>query len=373
MATNAVVPFDKAQLPAALQGAFEDATNIEPRVQLPTLSFRGKVWRLIINGEENIIAKKDEDTGEMIPRSIVEFIVLDHQVRRSRAHFEGQYKEGESQRPVCWSTDGVKPDTNVPADQKQCDTCAACPQAVKGAKITDDGKKVAACSMFKRLAITPLAKDFRFGPMLMKLPITSLWDKSNEAQAAEGWYAWDQYGEFLLNRGVKYTGMVVTAAKFDQSTSYPKLLFKAMRYITEAEIPQIQELRAAPLVTQICTGDITEALATTTEDAHADAESEGGGEIQTTPAKPATAKPAAAPAAPAAPKAPAKPAKARTAAPAKPAAPPAAAQTAAPAKPQRAPVVLDDDGPPDATQQEAGDDTPDGEEDIGALIDGWNS
>jgi hypothetical protein len=365
MATNAVVPFDKAQVPAALQGAFGDDTNIEPRVQLPTLSFRGKVFRLIINGEEHVIAKKDEDSGEMIPRSIVEFIVLDHQHRRSRAHFEGSYKEGESQRPVCWSTDGVKPDENVPEEQKQCDTCAACPQAVKGAKTTEDGRKVTACSMFKRLAVTPLAKDFRFGPMLMKLPITSLWDKSNEAQAAEGWYAWDQYGEFLLNRGVKNTAMVVTAAKFDQTPSYPKLLFKAMRYISEPEIPQIQQLRANPLVKQICTGDIAEALETTTEDVQAD-QSEGGGEIETVPAKAPPTKPAAAPAAPAAPKAPAKPAKARTA-------PPAKAAEAPPAKPQRAPVVLDEDEVPDAAQQEATGDSDDDGEDIGAMIEGWNS
>jgi hypothetical protein len=245
----ALITGGELAVPAHL-AAFNDDSNIAVRDSLPTLSFKGKVWRTKIEGEEVQLMRKNAD-GDTEPVPMVKIVVLDANRNRSRAYYEGSFVEGSSKAPDCWSGDGIKPDKDV--KQPCAATCASCPNSVKGSKINDNGKETTACSATKRVAVLPIAK-LTMAPMLLKIPQTSIWDKNNAEHEATGFYAWDQYLDFLRARGAKHTAAVVTKVKFDPNVAYPKLLFAAERWLEEAEMQAIIPVYKSEAVQKIING-----------------------------------------------------------------------------------------------------------------------
>lgn len=229
-----LIPFNSGSgLPAHIAAAFgEGEGNTEGRASIDQLSYRGKVWRLVLKGNETALTKTDPETGEINPLQVVSLVVLDFNKQRSRSYYPGDYVEGKNAIPICYSADGVTPDASV--KEKQAPTCATCPHAVKGSKMTASGKPTTACAPFKRVAVVPSVKIADHPPLLLKLAQTSVWDK--DADGKDGWYAWDQYIDMLRARGAAHSCMVETRAKFDSSTAYPKLLFSASRWLDATEI-----------------------------------------------------------------------------------------------------------------------------------------
>lgn len=335
MNTTAVTMFDQKALPAHLAD-FAEETNIVVRERIPQLSFRGKVWRVVVDGEENIVNKPGTDD----PASVVAGVILDYNKARSRAFFAGAYVDGQSSAPTCWSHDGVTPHESV--KEKQAPTCASCPQSAKGSKITDAGKETTACSQFKRAAFVPLA-NIKHTPLLLKIPQTSIWDKDAEAEAAKGFFAFDQYLDMLKRNRVMHTAQVVTKIKFDPRTAYPKLLFGPLDWLpsqlTDDVKAHLADKDNLNTILNVDPEGLPAAAETAAGGAPAVAPATGAPKTPAPAAKaPAPAKPAeedddaalmgqfAAPAA-----APVKPAAAAKAAVAKAAAKPAAAAKAAPA------------------------------------------
>lgn len=237
---NAVVPFfQQVVIPAEISNVFGDTTNIAKRDLVPSLTFRGKVWRITVAGETHDLMNGED------PRPSIDVIVLAQLPRRSRSFYEGTFVEGENKAPRCWSTDGVVPDTEV--SEPIAKTCASCPNSVKGSKITDNGKQVSACSQFRRLVVIP-ANDLGFEPLLLRIPQTSIWDKDNAENEQKGFYAWDQYVDMLRTRNVNHTAQVVTRLRFDKRMAYPKILFGPVRFITTDESAPIKELIGADKV-----------------------------------------------------------------------------------------------------------------------------
>ena len=313
-----------AQLPDYLKdwGA-ED--NVIVREQIPQISFRGKVWRLIVQGKEEVV--KNPVDGE--PVGAIQVVILDYNKARSRAYYEGDFEEGKNRAPVCWSNDGKVPDANVP--DKQSVTCDGCEWSKKGSKIAN-GKEVTACSQYKRAVVVP-ATNPDFMPLLLKIPQTSIWDKDNAENEAKNLYAFDQYMDMLKRHGIMHTGKVVTRIKFDHRQAYPKLLFKA-------DCPLPAELKPS-ILAQIAKKDELTALLNTMPDL-------SGGGASAAPAPEEFAEPVAAAvtAAPTAPVAPAAPAKATRPRPAKtPQAPAVLAPPPAP-PPEPPAALVDEDGLP---------------------------
>lgn len=184
-----IIPFDSigttgaVALPEHLAAAFGDG-NITPRVSVNQLSYRGKVWRRIVAGEETKLIRVNQDTNEEEPLPMVSVVILDHNKQRSRAFYEGNFEEGKNAAPKCYSSDGVKPDGSV---KEPCAaTCASCPNAVKGSKITENGKQTTLCAPFKRVAVVPSSNIGEHPAMLLKLAQTSIWDKDNGENEAKG-------------------------------------------------------------------------------------------------------------------------------------------------------------------------------------------
>lgn len=198
----------------------------------PQLSIKGKMFRITIDGEENLLTKVNKETGDAEPISSIKVIILNQGDRGARAYYEGAYDSGKATAPDCFSLDGKTPDAQ--STSPQASSCAACPHAVKGSKVTPTGHATTACALQRRLAVIP-ANDTGFTPLLLRLASTSAWDKEDKGgNQAKGWFAWQQYMDFLTARGVRHTAQVVTMVKFD-TTEYPKLLFRADRFLTEAE------------------------------------------------------------------------------------------------------------------------------------------
>lgn len=223
-------------IPAHVAALFsEDEANLTARVTIDQLSYRGKIWRLVVDGKEHAMLKNDPDSGEQVPVPLVNVIVLDYNKKRSRSYYPGAFEEGKNAAPVCYSADGVTPDDSVA--EKQSPTCAACPMSQKGSKITDDGKQSVACSQFKRLAIIPVGPKAGTHPvMLLRLAQTSMWDKDNKENETKGWFAWDQYMDMLRANQARHTANVATKIKFDTRFAYPKLLFSADRWLNADEL-----------------------------------------------------------------------------------------------------------------------------------------
>ena len=230
--------------PASMDSAFGDAGNIKEKISIPSLTIAGKKFTMKVDGEAKILTKTDTDTGELVNLQFVNVVVLDMNPDRSRTFFAKPYVPGESQMPECYSSDGRVPDKEIA--QPQASTCAACPKSVKGSRIKD-GREGYACDSKKRLAVWPEAMlrnaALSIPPLQMVLPITSIWDKDNTQNDAEGWFAWDNYVSDIRAKGVKHTAEIITRVKFD-NTEHPKLLFKAVRYLDDAEHAQFKEVAA---------------------------------------------------------------------------------------------------------------------------------
>jgi hypothetical protein len=331
-----------AQMPAHVAAAFaEEESNIRVKVSIPTLSIAGKKFAMNIGGETTILTKNED--GEKVNLSYINVVILDQNPNRSRTFFAKHYVSGEKQAPACYSSDGKKPDADVKTPVAA--TCASCPNSVKGSRIKE-GREGYACEAKKRLAIWPSAMlanpALGIPPMQLILPMTSIWDKENKQNDAEGWFAWDQYTDSLRNMGVTHTGMVITRIKFD-NTEHPKLLFKAVRWLDDAdhaqfgEINKVKAIKNTPEVQKLLHGRLyddehpaPEAAKPPPAIAKPKVEDDDDGFSQSVaPQKVAT--PAPAPAAPIAEKKPAKPAKPVTQAaePTKPTPPVAAVSPAA--------------------------------------------
>lgn len=253
-----IIPFDStptggiATAPAHAIAAFGDAGNIAAKLSINQLSYRGKVWRRVVDGEETLLTRPSADNpGEAEPVPIVSVVVLDHNKARSRAFYEGDFVEGKNAAPKCYSADGVTPDSDV---KEPCaTTCATCSNSVKGSKITAAGKQSTLCSPFKRVALVPSGKAIAKHPaLLLRLAQTSVWDKDNKDNEAKGWYAWDQYLDMLRARGAKHTAMVETRIKFDADMAYPKLMFSAARWLNPDEV-EAAKVRLAESADDIAT------------------------------------------------------------------------------------------------------------------------
>lgn len=252
MANNLVL-MDPNNVPAHLQDWEE--SNIVERETVPSLSYEGKAWTVVIKGEKRRLERKDAD-GDMVPVSVMRVVLLDFNVNRGRIYYEAGYDANKPGKPVCWSDDAKSADPSVSNPFEgwtgKCDTC---PKSVKGSKVTDAGKGITACSLHRMVAVLPISKGGLFHtPLRMKLAITSLYDKDNPMEA-EGWYAFDNYTKHLAQAMPgQHTAKLVTKMKFDPAVTYPKVMFMEERWVTDEEKATLRPLVKSEEVKDLVSG-----------------------------------------------------------------------------------------------------------------------
>lgn len=231
-------------LPAHLQGAFGDGSELSGGIapSFAVVSLRGKMWHIKHRGEEyTLYLPADPNNGipaNTIGKPYIDVVIVKASPVISKNYYPGGYVQGSDAPPVCFSTDGSKPD--VGSQQKQAEACQVCPHNQWGSRITPDGKKGKACADLKRLAITPLGdlKNEGFGgPMLLRVPAGSL-------------QAMDAFNRQLQAAGVPYAA-IGTRISFDTTAEYPLLKFEGMRYLTADEAGIVLELQKSDVVGRI--------------------------------------------------------------------------------------------------------------------------
>jgi len=188
------------------------------------ISIKGGVWRMIVGGEE---ITKNEDRA-------MNFVIVAAAPKVHRTFYMGKYEEGKDVGPTCWSADGVKPNDEVPAEQRQCSTCEKCPQNIEG---SGEGKS-RACRFSRRLAVM-LENDLEGNIYRLQLPAKSMFGKPDGDKMPL-----DAYAKFLAGHSVPITG-VVTEARFDTAEAVPVLKFRAVRPLTREEWDQVQVAAAS--------------------------------------------------------------------------------------------------------------------------------
>lgn len=187
------------------------------------LSIKGCVFRLIVDGKE--VTSIDE--------RYLDVVIVNAAPKVTRVFYAGQFVEGQSSPPACWSPDGDKPDAAV--KQPQSLTCANCPKNQKGSGQGDSK----ACRYNQQTAIV-LANDIEGDVMQLSLPAASIFGKAEGDNRPL-----QDYVRYMLAQGVDVT-QLITRLKFDTAVATPKLFFKPMRWLSEDEYEICQKQGMSP-------------------------------------------------------------------------------------------------------------------------------
>lgn len=218
---NDMVAITASKLPAHLQGKVKSTNVFAAAVSaggFPVVSIKGKVFH-VQRGDERTLITKGAD-GE--PAASLEAVIVAVNPNKSKVYYDQGYEEGSAAKPTCYSNDGLAPAAD--AEEPQAKKCATCPHNQWGSRITDNGGKGKACGDSMRLAIAP--PDQLNDPMLLRVPAASL-------------KTLGQYGAQLAKRGVE-PHHVVTRIGFDYNVAHPALTFKAVRFVEEHELAEVE-------------------------------------------------------------------------------------------------------------------------------------
>ena len=196
----------------------------------PTISYRGKVWRIRKGGEETNYLNEE---GEAV-QSLDVVLVKAHN-KPSKIFYDKAFEEGSVEAPRCWSANGDTPDIGVV--NPIAANCAACPNNIWGSKINKDtGKKGRACADARRIAVVSMAeleeKGTEATKCLLRIPPASL-------------VPLKEYAEKVLKpKGIPYFALV-TRLGFDTEKAHPQITFKPKRFLTEDEARAILTIQAS--------------------------------------------------------------------------------------------------------------------------------
>ena len=124
--------------------------------------------------------------------------------------------------PDCWSSDGVKPDTEV--ENAPSDSCSECRYDIKGSG--DHNSK--ACKYSIRLAVM-LEGDTDYNLYQVILSSASIF-----GEGSIGKHPYNAYVKHLKKYKLGVTH-VVTEVRFDEEHYTPRVLFRPLRAVTEEE------------------------------------------------------------------------------------------------------------------------------------------
>lgn len=230
--------------------------NLSAGIQasFPLLGFAGKAWQIRYRGEKHTLMRADGDG----PVNSVELVILKAAGVVSKTFYENSYVDGSIEAPDCFSTNGITPEAT--SKKRQSASCAVCPHNAWGSrpplKPGDPPRKGKACADTKRLAVVMLNQltnggSEMMGAMLLRVPPASLQEVA-------------MYGVNMTRHGYpEYS--IATRVAFDTKEVFPKLLFTAIRPLTEEEGAIVLALRDGEQVDRVLAEATEETAATPVE------------------------------------------------------------------------------------------------------------
>lgn len=187
------------------------------------ISIRGSRFRQIVNGEQVAVSSDNSMNAVIVNAAPL-----------SRTYYAGSYDADKVVPPTCWTSDTKTPSPDVPEDQRQSDRCLDCPQNVKG---SGQGES-RACRFAQRVAVC-IEGDYE-NVYQLQLPATSVFGDAKGGHMPMGAYA-----KMLSSRRAP-AAAIVTQIYFDEDSDTPKLFFKPLRPLDEAEMEKVKEMIKHP-------------------------------------------------------------------------------------------------------------------------------
>ncbi|OYV83385.1 MAG: hypothetical protein B7X04_04450 [Parcubacteria group bacterium 21-54-25] len=186
----------------------------------PEISIKASRWRLRPVGDE------DET---VLNTFNIQFALVSANPAKSKTFYLQKYDpEGEPKAPDCFSDDGIRPAADAQA--KQSDLCATCEHNVWGSDMNPQtGKKNKRCKDSKRISVMLIGNEselyaWRLAPMNMLSFVDALKDAARQGVDIE---------------------RVAFEAAFDTKSTFPHVLFKIARPLTNDEYEAVATLRAS--------------------------------------------------------------------------------------------------------------------------------
>jgi len=214
---KSVAPVMPDYMKAFMQSAQGDTGSmVSSSVSIPRLSYRGKRWRFIVDGEEDLVK-------ELAVQVIVVGVEPDAG-RFIKTYYEKEYVSGDTEPPTCSSSDGIFPDAWVTLAQSP--RCQGCPKNVFGSATSRSGGKAKACHDSKRLwVVRPDDLDIVYG---LNVPIMSL---KNLAE----------YGKYCARNNFP-SALLITELSMDDEAEFPKLCFKHVGFVAQDDVQTVIDL-----------------------------------------------------------------------------------------------------------------------------------
>lgn len=189
------------------------------------ISIEGGAFREIVGGKE---VRVSEDRAMNV--------ILINAAPVSRIYFEGTYVKGQKAKPVCWSSTTETPDAAVPEAQRQAKFCKDCKQHIKGSGQGD----TRACRFQQRVAVMLDGELEKEAVYQITLPSQSVFgDADGKKMPLQA------YGRHLKAHNT-HAIAIVTEMRFDIDSTAPKLVFKPVRALEEAELKIALSMREHP-------------------------------------------------------------------------------------------------------------------------------
>lgn len=227
MSNNDMILFENnVGLPSVMQGMVDEiGGDLSGGIagSYAILAIKGGRFSVKHQGQMTPVTNEQGD-----PVGSFEAVLVKSNPYLTKQYYAKGYVEGDSAAPDCFSIDGKVPSNASPAIQHT--NCAGCPMNTFSKINESTGKKTKPCQDNKKMAVLPaddLVNELYGGPMLMRIPAASLKDLA-------------MFGDTLKSRGYPYNAVRVRLS-FDLTVSYPKLIFKAVRPLTEDEAVQVLE------------------------------------------------------------------------------------------------------------------------------------
>lgn len=202
------------------------------------IKYGGKTWSLQYRGVKYDFLRPDDKTA----RGAIDVVIVRAATNLAKTYYKGGFKPGSKDPPLCFSNDGVRPDTA--SAEKQAPSCALCEHNKFGSRTTEDGKAAKSCGDHKRTAVLldpPLAKEVLgmelAEPLLLRIPAASLNDFA-------------VFGDTMDRQGFALPTFV-TRLSFDHTKNFPKFKFEAIRPLDGPEGEVAMILRDEPITNRI--------------------------------------------------------------------------------------------------------------------------
>jgi len=220
---NEVALFEgMTEVPAHLRdgGLSDTAKALGASGGMKWISIKGSVFRMMTGAQE---VATNEDRG-------MNMVIVGSAPGYARTFYKGSYKEGVKASPACWSDNGQTPSEDAPIPQSRM--CASCPQNAKGSDANTGGR---ACRYSARLAVM-LENDTKGDLYGISIPATSIFGSAD----SEKYSSLQDYVKKLAGHGYDVV-KVVTEFRFDTKSPVPKLMFRAVRPLSEQEWNNVQD------------------------------------------------------------------------------------------------------------------------------------